>query len=202
METHVHMMQVVVLLTSLLWWWRARTDFFASGNLSVYYPSVSPNTGRTVRRKLAFRGPDFFMVLGAKPKPRRNSWVVENEDGKYPDVIVEVLSKRTRAADRGKKKAIYEKIFRTPEYFLFDPETSRLDGFRLVKGRYVAIKPDAHGRLPSERLGLAFGLQEDPSLDGKVARLFTPEGALVPSPHEAAERFSAKLLSLGVDPGY
>src|SRR4051812_12453137 len=96
METHVHMMQVVYLLTSLMWWWRDRKDYFASGNLSIYYPAVTTQTGRTVRRKLAFRGPDFFVVLGAKSKPRRNSWVVENEDGQYPDVIVEVLSKSTR----------------------------------------------------------------------------------------------------------
>src|SRR5262245_6743031 len=109
METHIHMMQVVYLLTSLMWLWRDRSDYFASGNLSIYYPAVSARTGRTVRHKLAFRGPDFFVVLGAKPKPVRNSWVVENEDGKYPDVIVEVLSRSTRANDRGKKKAIYER---------------------------------------------------------------------------------------------
>ena len=80
---------------------------------SQHHPG--PRTGRPARKKLAFRGPDFFVALGARPKPRRNSWVVENEGGKYPDVIVEILSKRTQAADRGEKKAIYEKVFRTPE---------------------------------------------------------------------------------------
>lgn len=141
METHAHMMEIVLLVDSVHWLWRGRTDYFASGNLSIYYPAVSPRTGRPVRKKLAFRGPDFFVVLGAKPKPIRNSWVVENEDGKYPDVIVEVLSKKTRANDRGKKKEIYEKIFRTPEYFLFDPVAVKLEGYRLVRGRYVPIQP-------------------------------------------------------------
>jgi Uma2 family endonuclease len=186
METHAHMMEVLLLLTSLGWWWRDRRDYFASGNLSIFYPVVSRRTGQKVRKKLAFRGPDFFLVLGAKPKPIRNSWVVENEDGKYPDVIVEVLSQKTRATDRGKKKEIYEKIFRTPEYFLFDPAKGTLEGYRLVRGRYVRIAPDAHGRLPSERLGLSFGLHEHPELGRQMARLFTPDGGLVPIPHEAA----------------
>ena len=37
-----------------------------------------------------------------------------------------------RAIDRGLKKHIYQDIFRTPDYFLFDPETLELAGFHLV----------------------------------------------------------------------
>lgn len=188
METHAHMMQIVMLLTSLLFAWRGRTDYFASGNLSIYYPVSDARTGRTVRRKLRFRGPDFFVVLDALPKLERNSWVVQNEGGKYPDVIVEVLSRRTRAADRGKKKDIYERIFRTPEYFLFDPMKSTLEGYRLVRGRYRPITADARGHLPSARLGFSLGLHDSKELGRKMARLFTPEGDLVPLPPEAAEQ--------------
>jgi Uma2 family endonuclease len=214
MESYAHMMQLVMLLTGLLFAWRDRDDFFAAGNLSIFYPAVSPRSGRKVRRKLAFRGPDFFVVLGARKKPLRNSWVVENEDGKYPDVIVEVLSDSTRAADRGKKKEIYEKIFRTPEYFLFDPKRSTLDGYRLSRGRYVRIAQDASGHLPSKRLGFSLGLCDTPSIGCKMVRLFTPEGEMVALPQEAAEqegaradreraradRLAAKLRALGVEP--
>lgn len=193
MESHAHVMQLVMFLTSLLHAWRARTDFFATGNMSIYYPVLEPGTDRTVRRKLRFRGPDFFVVLDPLQKPERNSWVVENEAGKYPDVIVEVLSRRTRSADRGQKKEIYERIFRTPEYFLFDPIKSTLEGYRLVRGRYKPISPDAFGHLPSTRLGLALGLREAPELGGRrMARLFTPQGELVPLPPEVAERETAR----------
>jgi len=191
METHIHMMQVVMLLTSLLYHWRGRSDFFASGNLSIYYPVQSPRTGAPVRRKLAFRGPDFFVVRGAKPKPTRNSWVVENEDGLYPSFIFEVLSKSTRSIDRGKKKKIYEQIFRTPEYFMFDPRTCKLEGYRLSRGRYVPIAPDASGRLPSEELGLSVALHESDYLGQKVARFFAPDGTIVPVFEEATASLEA-----------
>jgi Uma2 family endonuclease len=179
MESYLHVMTFFLLMASLRWWWRDRTDWFAAGNLSIYYPALSPQTGRKTRKKLAFRGPDFFLVLGVEPKKQRNSWVVENE-GKYPDLIVEILSKSTQKKDRGEKKAIYEKIFKTPEYILFDPDTLSLEGHRLVRGRYAPIRPDARGRLWSERLGLSFGVH------GDALRLFTPDGSLVPLPEEAA----------------
>ena len=192
MESHAHVMELVMLLTGLQYAWRGRSDYFASGNMSIFYPVKSPRTGRTVRRKLAFCGPDFFVVLDPIQKPMRNSWVVQNEGGKYPDVIIEVLSNRTRRNDRTKKKAIYEKTFKTPEYFLFDPIKSTLEGHRLVRGRYHPIALDTFGHLPSERLGLALGLVDTPSIGCEMARFFTPEGELVPLPPEAAEREAAR----------
>jgi len=133
-----------------------------------------------VPRRIGFRGPDFFVVLGAKPKARRNSWVVEDEGGKFPNVIVEILSKSTSAVDRGEKKELYQNDFKTPEYFLYDPESTKLEGYRLKGRRYTAIRPDGGGRLWSEELGMYFGRHE-----GQL-RFFTREGALVPLPDEAA----------------
>jgi len=180
MESDVHLNQMLVLLNCIRWWWRERKDFYAAGNLSIYYPTRSPKTGRMVRHKLTFRGPDFFIVLGAEPRKRRNSWVVRDEGGKYPNVIVEILSKSTAATDRGEKKKVYEQIFKTPDYFLFDPLALKLEGYRLDKGRYVAIEPDSQGRLWSEELGMFLGVRDED------LRMFLPDGALVPLPAEAA----------------
>ena len=105
-----------------------RSDYYASGNLTIYY---SPQQ----RKSEQFRGPDFFVVLGTERKPRK-SWVVWEEDGKYPNVLVEMLSPKTAATDRGLKKQIYQDIGRTPDYFWFDPETLECKGFHLVDGRY------------------------------------------------------------------
>ncbi len=182
MESYVHVMQVVLLLSGLRWAWRDRSDYFASANMSIFY-TVLTAAGNKVTRKLKFRGPDFFVALGVRDEPRRRSWVVENE-GKYPDVIVEVLSSRTKNADRGRKKDIYEQTFRTHEYFLFDPNANTLEGFRLVDGKYVAIAPNAHGHLWSERLGMALGLHDEPKLDGKVARYFAADGQMITIPEE------------------
>ncbi len=179
MEGVFHVLTFFYLMSSLRWFWREKKNWFAIGNLSVFYPEYSRRAGRTIRKKLSFRGPDFFVALGVDPNLPRNSWVVERE-GKYPDVIVEILSKSTAKKDRGEKKTIYERVFKTHEYFLFDPETHTVEGFRLVNARYRSITPDAHGRLWSERLDLAFGMH------GEHLRFFTPEGSLVPLPDEAA----------------
>lgn len=54
------------------------------------------------------------MVLGTENRPRR-SWTVWHEDGKYPNLIVELLSDSTAAIDRGLKKQIYQDIWRVHE---------------------------------------------------------------------------------------
>jgi len=72
------------------------------------------------------------MVLGVPPR-QRQGWVVWEEGGRYPDVIIELLSPSTAAIDRGVKKDLYEQVFRTPYYFdPFAPES--LAGWRLQPG--------------------------------------------------------------------
>ncbi|HEY9813991.1 MAG TPA: Uma2 family endonuclease, partial [Candidatus Sericytochromatia bacterium] len=99
LETDIHLRQMILLIKCLDWLWRKRNDYFASGNLTIYY---SPRQLKSED----FRGPDFFVVLGTERKSRK-SWVVWEEDGKYPNVIVEILSRSTAATDQGLKKQIY-----------------------------------------------------------------------------------------------
>ncbi len=186
LETELHFRQILLLLQCLEWLWKDRTDFYAIGNLTIYY---SPHQ----RKSDDFRGPDFFVVLDTDRKPRK-SWVVWEEGGQYPHVIVELLSVSTAAVDRGLKKQIYQDVFRTPEYFWFDPETLEFQGFALMRGHYEPIQPDTTGRLWSQQLQLFLGIWQ-----GRL-RWFTPEGVLVPTPEERATAFAAKLQELGVDP--
>ena len=53
-----------------------------------------------------FKGPDFFAVLGV-PKGERKSWVTW-EEGKAPDVVIELLSESTAQIDKTEKKQIYQ----------------------------------------------------------------------------------------------
>ena len=128
LESDLHRDQIDLLIRILKLWWRDRQDFYASGNLTIYY---SPNQ----KKSEYFRSPDFFVVLGTQKKDRK-SWVVWQEDGKYPNVIVENLSSSTAAVDKGLKKQVYQDTFRTPDYFWFDPVTMELQGFHLVDGKY------------------------------------------------------------------
>ena len=126
------------------------------------------------------RGPDFFVVLGTEKKIRK-SWVVWDENGQYPNVIVEILSPTTAKTDRETKKELYQNTFRTPEYFWFDPYSLEFAGFYLIHGKYQPVEPNEKGHLWSEELGLFLGVHQD------LLRYFTSDGNLVPTPEESAE---------------
>lgn len=179
LETDLHLRQMLLLITSLEWLWRDRNDFFASGNLTIYF---SPKQIKSQD----FRGPDFFVVLDTERRTRK-SWVVWEEDGKYPNVIVEVLSSSTEKEDRTTKKRIYQDTFRTPEYFWVDPDTGKFAGFVLMAGKYQPISANSEGHLWSEQLNLFVGVSE-----GKL-RFFTDEGIVVPTPTEAAQATEQEL---------
>ena len=200
LESYAHLQQILILLQCLEWLWQDRNDYFAAANLSIYY---SPNQ----KKSEDFRGPDFFVVLGTERRLERKSWLVWGEGGKYPDVIVEILSPSTAKIDRGEKKQIYQDIFRTPDYFWFDPETLELQGFRLMEGQYQAIEPTDRGWLWSDRLGLFLGIYQ------QQLRYFNREAELIPTPAEVAkqerqekvlalqqiEQLKSRLRELGAD---
>lgn len=174
LESDLHREQIELLIRLLKWVWRERQDFYVTGNLTVYY---SPNQSKSEH----FRGPDFFVVLGTEKKDRK-SWVVWQEDGKYPHVIVELLSDSTANVDRGLKKQIYQDIFRTLDYFWFDPAKLEFKGFHLVEGQYQEIVADDRGWLWSQQLGFYLGIQEN------KLRFFTAEGELVLLPEEEMQQ--------------
>lgn len=200
LESELHLEQIMLLLKCLKWLWRGRTDFYAAGNLTIYY---SLNKSKSEN----FRGPDFFVVLDTERKTRK-SWVVWEEDGKYPNVILEILSESTANIDKEFKKKLYQDTFRTPDYFWFDPYTLEFAGFHLVDGKYQPLEANNQGHLWSQQLGLYLGIHQG------LLRFFTPEGQLVPTPEEEAEserqqkelalsraeRLAAKLRELNIDP--
>ncbi len=173
LESDLHRDQIELLLACLKWYWRSRDDFYATGNLTIYY-----SEDRITTRE--FRGPDFFVVLGCSNRPRR-SWMLWVEAGKYPNVIVELLSNSTARVDRTTKKELYQDTFRTPEYFWFHPETLEFQGFRLMAGKYEAIVANESGWLWSQQLELFLGIYQS------KLRYFSVEGELVPTSDELAE---------------
>jgi Uma2 family endonuclease len=153
METGFHDAQDAVLKDSLIDAWAERRDYYVAGNMFVYFSE------RQVKNN-DFRGPDVFVVLDVERKDRK-SWVAWEEGGRLPDVVIEITSETTEHVDRVEKKRIYSRVWRTPAYFIFDPETDKLEGFRLDTDRreYVALTPNATGDLPVAPLGLSLGLR-------------------------------------------
>jgi Uma2 family endonuclease len=160
---------------------RRRRSYFVGGNMFIYF-----NLDQA--RKRDFRGPDFFFVDGVEDKERLY-YVVWEEGGRYPDVIIELLSRKTRRLDLTTKKDVYERVFRTPEYFCYDPETRRLRGWRLTGQVYEPLAPDRGGRLHSRALGLWLGEWEGEyqGVRRTWVRFFDRSGDVVPLFAEAAE---------------
>jgi Uma2 family endonuclease len=190
LETNRHRIAMNALIRSTLQALGDRSDFFAGGNMFVYY-------SREQRMNRDFRGPDFFVTLNVDGSKERQGWVVWEENGRYPDVIVELLSSSTAAIDQSEKKDLYEQTFRTANYFIFDPfNPDSLRGWHLVNRRYQPLQPNAQGWLWCESLGLWLGTWQ-----GVIDDL---DGNLIPLPEEAAQqradRLAERLRALGENP--
>jgi hypothetical protein len=137
-------------------------------------------------RNQDFRGPDFFVALDVSPRERK-SWVVWQE-GKGPDVVIELLSDSTAAHDKGEKKVIYQNALRVPEYYWFDPFSGEWAGFVLHHHSYVENAEDSQGRLISPGLGLALVRWEGvyQGITARWLRWATLDSTLLPTPQEVA----------------
>lgn len=206
METNWHRIEMNLLIDSVHAHWRDRTDYFAGGNMFIYFSLEQ------VRNK-SYRGPDFFVVKNTDGARDRESWVVWLEDGRYPDVIVELASPSTIQTDLGLKKQIYENTFHTTEYFCYDPSSQRLWGWRLTEGIYGEIASNEQGWLWSQELNAWLGRWEGEfqRVDAVWLRLYTAEATLIltqgeegirraEAEHQRAERLAEKLRELGVNP--
>lgn len=188
LESNWHRLQINLLADALDQHWHDRLDFFAGGNMFVYY-------SLTQARNRDYKGPDFFVVKGVDRTRQRRSWVAWEEGGRYPDVIVELLSPTTAAEDLGPKKDLYEQVFKTFEYFCVNPDGYTLQGWRLVGTRYVPLPPNDLGWLWSESLQLWLGFQAGrfQGTEETWLRFFASSEALVPVAEERvrAERTRA-----------
>lgn len=175
MDSPWHRDAMNLLIEQVRWHLRARQDYFVGGNMFIYFNIEQA-------RNRDFRGPDFFYVDEARPNEHRLWWAVWDEGGKYPDVIVELLSPTTAVEDRTTKKQVYEGTFKTNDYFLYEPSTRQLEGWRLVDKRYQRIEPDARGWLWSEQLQLWLGTWEGPYQNRPDVwlRFYDPQGQVVP----------------------
>ncbi len=195
LESPWHLAAISLAIQVLTYLWRDRDDFFVGGNMFLYYST------RHLRNE-EFKGPDFFYVSGVERRRKREFWVVWEEQGNYPDLIIEFLSRSTAETDRTTKKALYEQVFRTPEYFCFDPETNCLEGWRLRDGAYQELVTDERGWIWSNVLQLWLGtwMGEFQGLQATWLRFYDAEGKLIlhqgEAEHQRAEAAEAELARL------
>jgi Uma2 family endonuclease len=162
----------------------AGQQVYVSGNILLFYQPGNR------RRHVS---PDVLVVKGLDPHDRENYLLWE--EGRPPDVVIEVTSDSTRDEDLHDKFEIYRDQIRVVEYFLFDPRGDYLEpalqGYRLKARRYEPVKPVA-GRLPSRELGLHL------EVGNRELRFFDPAtGRWIPTPDEARKAAEAERRQMG-----
>lgn len=181
LESERHLRAMTLLIDSLGEHWRDRQDFYVGGNMFIYFSELQAKHND-------FRGPDVFVVLNTERRERK-SWVVWEENGRTPDVVIEVISPSSAGTDRGIKKKIYAQQMKVARYFLYDPFEATVEGYALRDGAYLLIEPDANGRLPVSNLGLSLGVLEGTAygIDVPWLRWFDGDTPL-PTPNEIADK--------------
>jgi Uma2 family endonuclease len=177
-ETEWHIDATMNLLATLREHFRQRPEVHVGSNLFIYYQKGDPTQVVC---------PDLFVAFGARPGARR-VWKTWEEDGIFPQTIVELTSPSTRMNDIGDKRGRYE-VLGVQEYFVYDPlgdtVDPRLRGWRRTGTDLAPIRAEPSipaRRLMSESLGLF--LEED----GYCLRpIETRSGARLRFPHEEAE---------------
>lgn len=185
-ETDLHARVLIYLRTALDFHFRNDPRIYVSGNLMLYYEEGNPS---------ASVSPDVFVVKGISKKERRvyKLW----EEGKAPDVAIELTSRSTRLEDVGNKRALYAELG-ISEYFIYDPLQEylkpALQGYRLKGTEYEAVRGDTEGKIHSNVLSLDLQI-----VKGDL-RLFDPQShKYLLTPQEAqteVERLQAELKKL------
>jgi Uma2 family endonuclease len=161
LESYYHVLQSALLAEVIHQHLKGRTDYFCGRNMFVYFSLQQAQEiiefveGK--RDEVRYKGPDLFVVLGVDGKRRRKSWLVWEENDRFPDLIVEIVSPSTKEKDTKDNLELYAKVFRTREYFWYDEELGEWMGYRLQGGEYVPIEVNERGWRWSEVLGAWLG---------------------------------------------
>jgi len=154
-ETELHLQEMVYVWQALADRFEAEPDVFVGADMFLYYRKGDP---------AAVVAPDGFVVKGVPKRPPghrgRRKYLLWKE-GKAPCFVLETTSSSTRRKDE-EKREVYERLG-ISEYFQFDPEGDyldpRLQGVRLIGGRYRPVRPEPDGSLLSRTTGVLFRVE-------------------------------------------
>lgn len=149
-----------------------RPDVFVAGDL-LWYPLEGDNKTRAA--------PDAMIVFG-RPKGDRGSYKQWEEDGIAPQVVFEVLSPGNTKKELAEKFRFYER-FGVEEYYLYDPDSGRLQGW--VRGGDELTAIESMRGWHSPRLKVRF------DLEGLDLCLYAPSGERFASFVEVIQRSEA-----------
>ena len=181
MESNDALLNLILLYVTLRDYMKNIRPAFIGVEMAVFY-----DIEQVMSRN--FVAPDFFVVLDA-PDGIRTSFVTFREQGRSPQVVIEMRSRGTAMRDRTVKRQIYQDVLKVGDFFRFDPPSGRLEGERLVEGRYQSIEVEEGRRQYCAQLDLYLVLWTGAfqGIERRWLRWQKPDGALLPTPEERAE---------------
>jgi Uma2 family endonuclease len=168
-ETPEHLEAMLYLVAALQAYFAQRKDVYVAGNQFMYWIEGNP------RQRVA---PDVYVVFGVPKTPLRPTWKIW-EEGKAPDVIIELTSRKTASEDLGRKHRLYQRLG-VKEYIMIDVTREYLIEpvilHRLVGEEYQTVRNerpnDWEWWVHSELLGLSIVVRAEDT--GYVVRLWDP----------------------------
>lgn len=143
---------------------------FVARNLAVYWVPG--------QLKFPYAAPDVLVSRFHPPDPDPTVYLTY-EDGPL-SLVVEIASHKTRRREPKRPDEVYAAVLQVPVYVFVDIPRQVLDLRELREGKYERVALDAQGRVWSGVLGIGFAWQAD----GRLVRVLTPDGRVVPTEQE------------------
>lgn len=156
-DNTIQFRHITVTVTNLEILLKNNPEALVVGDL-LWYPEEGNNTLRMA--------PDVMVVFG-RPKGDRRAYLQWKEGGIAPQVVFEILSPGNRRAEMDQKFLFYDR-YGVEEYYLYDPDRGRLQGWLQQRGSLRPIEKMQGWHSP--RLGIRFELK------GKDLQLYYPDG--------------------------
>jgi Uma2 family endonuclease len=188
-----------LLKAVLAYLWKDRTDWFFGIDMGIYY---NPDEPAIV--------PDGFLSIGVesvKSENLRSSYVLWEEQGILPQLVLEVVSKKYRREYSGKKD-FYEQLG-ILYYVVYNPLRRRkptLEIYKLMRGKYLPVIGNPVW-LPELGLGIGKERQTYQGREREWMFWYDEQGKRYLLPEERADQAEARsqqladrLRALGIDP--
>jgi Uma2 family endonuclease len=149
---------ITVIKQNLDWLFAQDPQVFIAGDLFWYPVEGRPDI---------VTAPDVLVVFG-RPKGDRGSYKQWEENNIAPQVVFEILSPSNSKTEMEKKLIFYER-YGVDEYYIYDPDRDRLEGWLRSENGILNNIPVMQNWV-SPRLGMRF------EQSGEILKLFRPDG--------------------------